>query len=83
MKVSSISPGRINTVQPGSWAYQIIRPRYTTKLRAQSTSPAPTQAVGTNSRGKYILVSRWAWFTRLTPAWVTALAKNIQGSSPA
>ena len=40
-------------------------------------------AAGKNKRGKYTLVNRCVWLTRLTPPCETAFAKKTHGSRPA
>src|SRR5262249_55264259 len=51
------------------------------KATIRSTRLAATAPAGTNSRGKYILVIKWALPTMLLLLVVTALAKNVHGTS--
>src|SRR5436309_877822 len=54
-----------------------------TKLMRNSTKAVTTAAVGTISRGKYTLLIRLAFPTRLVEASLSAVENDVHGSMPA
>jgi hypothetical protein len=81
--VKTINAGSKITFQCGETPYQSIRMHRITKLIEKSTSATTLADIGTIRRGKYTLLIRFAFPTRLFDASDKILEKRNQGSIPA
>src|ERR1700730_11066264 len=75
MNATAVKMGRSRMCQPGTNAYQTIRPTRIAKLMRKSMNATTTASIGTMSRGKYILLMRLALAMRLFEESDSAVAK--------
>ena len=75
--------GNNNICGPGTYWYQTIIKTSSEKLIKKSTIATTTVAAGTINLGKYTLLIKFAFVTRLFEASASAVEKNVHGSIPA
>src|SRR4051812_23567989 len=74
--------GNRTTWMPGEIPYQAITPNRKIRFTPKSTSATADEAAGNTNRGKYTLLIKLAFPSKLLDASLTTLENKNQGSMP-